>query len=146
MLLAEFPEDPRMRSAFAAVITRDHEPSGRTVPADHETIKTAFVNRYGDPLGLKSNTWVSILAPMSSSPNFELRVPTSRDQALLYRLTGDVNPIHARPDVAKLAGFDRPILHGLCTYGIVLREVIDVYETQYDRPDLAVRVRNACCP
>lgn len=56
-----------------AVITRDHEPSGRTVPADQETIKTAFVNRYGDPLGLKSNTWVSLLAPIAPAPNFELR-------------------------------------------------------------------------
>lgn len=56
-----------------AVITQDHEPSGRTVPTDHETIKTAFVNRYGDPLGLKSNTWVTLLAPIVSEPNFELR-------------------------------------------------------------------------
>ena len=56
-----------------AVITRDHEPSGRTVPTDHETIKTAFVNRYGDPLGLKSNTWVTLLAPILDQPNFELR-------------------------------------------------------------------------
>jgi choline dehydrogenase-like flavoprotein len=56
-----------------AVITEDHEPSGRTVPADHETIKTAFVNRYGDPLGLKSNTWVTLLAPIVDRPNFELR-------------------------------------------------------------------------
>jgi choline dehydrogenase-like flavoprotein len=56
-----------------AVITQDHEPSGRTVPADPETIKTAFVNRYGDPLGLKSNTWVALLAPLVGRPNFELR-------------------------------------------------------------------------
>jgi choline dehydrogenase-like flavoprotein len=56
-----------------AVITRDHAPSGRTVPVDHDTIKTAFVNRYGDPLGLKSNTWVSLLAPIKDQPNFELR-------------------------------------------------------------------------
>jgi choline dehydrogenase-like flavoprotein len=56
-----------------AVITRDHAPSGRTVPDDPETIKTAFVNRYGDPLGLKSNTWVSLLAPLRGSANFELR-------------------------------------------------------------------------
>lgn len=47
-----------------AVITQDHAPSGRTVPEDRETIKTAFVNRYGDPLGLKSNTWVSLLGPL----------------------------------------------------------------------------------
>jgi choline dehydrogenase-like flavoprotein len=56
-----------------AVITVDHPPSGRTVPADRESIKTAFVNRYGDPLGLKSNTWVSLLAPIVAEPSFELR-------------------------------------------------------------------------
>jgi choline dehydrogenase-like flavoprotein len=56
-----------------AVITADHLPSGRTVPTNRESIKTAFVNRYGDPLGLKSNTWVSLLAPIVAEPGFELR-------------------------------------------------------------------------
>ena len=57
-------------------------------------------------------------APKDTAPDFEIEVPTSRNQALLYRLTGDINPIHSHPEVAQLAGFDRPILHGLCTYGI----------------------------
>lgn len=56
-----------------AVITRDHPPSGRKVPTDPDQARTGYVNRYGDPLGLKSSTWVSLLAPLCGKPNFEIR-------------------------------------------------------------------------
>lgn len=55
--------------------------------------------------------------PPERAPDFAMTERTLPEQALLYRLSGDLNPLHAAPAFAQMGGFDRPILHGLCTYG-----------------------------
>ncbi|GGZ11074.1 MaoC/PaaZ C-terminal domain-containing protein [Streptomyces poonensis] len=61
----------------------------------------------------------------SGPPDRLVERPVREDQALLYRLSGDRNPLHADPAFARRAGFERPVLHGLCTYGITLKAVVD---------------------
>jgi len=62
--------------------------------------------------------------PEDRAPDLILDLPTRPEQALIYRLSGDWNPLHADPEFAALAGFSRPILHGLCTYGVAGRALL----------------------
>jgi acyl dehydratase len=88
-------------------------------------IRTAFARKDG---GFGGPVQRSVPhAPPSRSPDVVLEFTTRPDQALLYRLCGDRNPLHADPDVAIAAGFKTPILHGLCTYGICCRAVLQAF-------------------
>jgi acyl dehydratase len=60
----------------------------------------------------------------SRAPDHQVTYPTRPDQALLYRLSGDHNPLHSDPKFAAMAGFDRPILHGLCSFGFTGRALL----------------------
>jgi acyl dehydratase len=64
--------------------------------------------------------------PPNRPPDNWITYPVPSDQSLLYRLSGDRNPLHSDPEFAKLAGFPRPILHGLCTYGYTGRALLEV--------------------
>ena len=63
--------------------------------------------------------------PEGTAPDFSVTESVPKEQAALYRLNGDLNPLHIDPLSAQRAGFDRPILHGLCTYGYAVRGVIN---------------------
>ena len=60
------------------------------------------------------------------TPDMLNEITTKPDQALIFRLSGDYNPLHSDPNFAKAAGFPKPILHGLCTYGVACRSIVKV--------------------
>ena len=62
--------------------------------------------------------------PPERAADHQITYQTSADQALVYRLSGDRNPLHSNPSFAAMGGFDRPILHGLCTYGFTGRALL----------------------
>ena len=76
------------------------------------------------PTLAKEHKVIAVELP-DTEPDCDVTYTVTPQQALLYRLCGDRNPLHADPEFAKTAGFPAPILHGLCTYGIVLRELTD---------------------
>jgi len=87
--------------------------------------KTVIVDRsagnFGGDRGPKAE---KLDPPEKTAPDFRVEQKIHQDQAALYRLSGDKNPLHIDPAFAKEGGFDRPILHGLCTFGFAARAIL----------------------
>ena len=67
----------------------------------------------------------SITVELNDTPDIVHEVTTTEDQALIFRLSGDSNPLHSDPNFAKMAGYPKPILHGLCSYGVACRSIVE---------------------
>src|ERR1700694_1481057 len=87
------------------------------------TRMSAFIRGEGGWGGDRGPSGPRHVAP-EREPDRVVSYQTSKDQALIYRLSGDHNPLHSDPSFAKLGGFDRPILHGLCTYRFTGRALL----------------------
>jgi len=81
--------------------------------------------------------------PPDRKPDAVVEEKTHPNQALLYRLSGDINPLHADPNFATTFGFDKPILHGLCTFGFAARAVINAFSKGDPRYFKSIKVRMA---
>lgn len=87
------------------------------------TLATLFIRGAGGFGGERGPTRQMLQQP-EREPDFLVEDITREEQAALYRLTGDRNPIHIDPNFAKFGGFEKPFLHGLCTYGFAGRAAL----------------------
>jgi acyl dehydratase len=113
------------KGAILHLIKRLHEVESRDLVA---TVRTVLFLRGDGGCGSVGVPKQRPPGPIAAtSPDAIYRTRTLPQQALLYRLSGDLNPIHADPAVARQAGFERPILHGLCTMGIATKAVLETF-------------------
>ncbi|MCY1282460.1 MaoC like domain protein [compost metagenome] len=93
--------------------------------------------------GLKRVPSVPAAPLPDRAPDYVIAEQTDVNQALLYRLCGDWNPMHVDPDYAQKAGYEKPFLHGLCTFGYAGRHVIKAFCNNDSRLFKNIRVRFA---
>jgi acyl dehydratase len=133
------------RLAQVLVDTRAEDGSGKLVAETTSSILFRGEGGFGGEPPPKEAAPVE-KPPRDVAPTFSVEETMSPEQALLYRLSGDLNPLHADPEFAKSVGFEQgPILHGLCTFGFMVRHVaraacsgdasrIRAFEAQFRRP------------
>ena len=120
------------RGALVYVERRLTDERGELIAVATQTLFCRGDGGFGGPGGPTRSP-----APVPErEPDQTCTLPTSPQAALIYRLSGDRNPLHADPALAQKAGFERPILHGLATFGVVCRAL--VRSLCPDRPEALV--------
>jgi acyl dehydratase len=101
-----------------AILYSEREISDAATGTLHATVAMSTFCRGDGGFGGPSGPSWPVHSIPERAPDASCDLPTMPQQAMLYRLNGDYNPLHIDPHVAHEAGFERPILHGLCTLGI----------------------------
>jgi acyl dehydratase len=110
-----------------AIITREVVIRDASTRAKIATLRSNLFARGDGGFGGPTDDGKETPVKPDRQPDRTVDIVTRPNQALLYRLSGDRNPLHSDPAVATKAGFDRPILHGLCTYAICCRAILESY-------------------
>ena len=128
----------------AAVIvsqTTVTDPEGRRCGRTKRSIFARGEGGFGGERGPSTS-----VEPPDRAPDVEVPLPILPQQALLYRLCGDRNPLHSDPEFAAAAGFPRPILHGLCTYMVCKASVDRFMDSREPRKQVWRAVRRSGFP
>ncbi len=110
------------KGALVAIESTTKDASGDVVFTNTSGVFVRGAGGFGGDRGPEAGN-----AAPDRAPDKSVEMTTLDIQAAIYRLSGDRNPLHIDPDFAKMAGYDRPILHGLCSFGHVGRAVLQAY-------------------
>jgi len=120
--VADIQDKGEGKNAIVVLRGRGTDPASGELIA--ETLTTLVIRQAGGFGGQPGQRPVAPEIP-DREPDARIALPTREDQALIYRLSGDRNPLHSDPWFAReLAGFPKPILHGLCSYGVAGRALV----------------------
>jgi len=109
------------KGAFLMVEFETRNENGEIILENKAVVVDRSGGNFGGERGPKSESFVP---PEGEPPDFQIEHVVSPDQAAIYRLSGDKNSLHIDPEFAREGGFNRPILHGLCTFGFAGRAIL----------------------
>ncbi|GAA6022374.1 hypothetical protein JCM10207_004743, partial [Rhodosporidiobolus poonsookiae] len=136
--------DKGKAAAVTTVTTTTDEATGEVVCENHSTVFIRGAGGFGGKkTGGDRGAATALNKPPARKPDHVVEEKTLPQQAALYRLSGDYNPLHVDPDFAKVGGFEQPILHGLCSFGISGKHV---YRTYGAYSDIKVRFAGVLFP
>ena len=113
--------DKGKSGAIINLETETKDANGQKIFGTEMVLMDRSAGNFGGDSGPKTNKTVP---PEAVAPDFRVEHQTAPNQGAIYRLSADMNPLHIDPEFAKKAGFQRPILHGLCSYGFALRSFV----------------------
>lgn len=125
--LAEVLDKGKAAAVTTVTLTKDSA-TGEVLAENHSTVFIRGAGGFGGrKTGKDRGAATALNKPPSRAPDFVVEEKTLPQQAAIYRLSGDYNPLHVDPDFAKVGGFDQPILHGLCSFGITGKNIFRKY-------------------
>ncbi|GAA5975661.1 hypothetical protein JCM11641_003560 [Rhodosporidiobolus odoratus] len=125
--LAEVLDKGKAAAVTSITVTKEKE-SGEVICENHMTVFIRGAGGFGGrKTGMDRGPATALNKPPSRQPDHVVEEKTIPQQAAIYRLSGDYNPLHIEPNFAKVGGFEVPILHGLCSFGISGKHIFRTY-------------------